>query len=183
MNARLIILIVLAGGLAVYFAVAKSRPGKPSNEPPLPKTEGPNVSAVPLNELPLPGSEPAVPPELAIKVEVDTSKGKNRLYFNITEAHGYYVEQFRIDAWYKREGVTGADDSPTGALDFFFDQYLKANETLRLCGEVVPEELRPVGGDIGSSENWDAEVTWHGRAREKNPEKLPPITDLRRCEE
>lgn len=187
MGARLLILIVLAGGLAVYFAVGKN------NAPAVVETvaedddwmtkeelERIRKEGIDLSKRPLPGKEPAEPPNLAVTVEADRTSGKNRLYFNISESHGYYVESFRIQFWYKRGGVTGPDDSPL-PLTHYVDNFLKANDTFRTCAEVVPAELSRVGGDMGTTQNWDAKIIWHGRAREKNPDPLPLVTDMDRC--
>ena len=187
MNARLLILIALAGGLAIYFAFGKNR------APAVVETieeDGDGLTQEQIDEIrvkqtelckrPLPGRDPAEPPNLAVTVEVDRSSGKNRLYFNITESHGYYVETFRIQVWYKGEGVTGPEGSRL-SFTVYVDDYLKANETLRTCAEVVPAELAHVGGDMGTTANWDAKIIWHCRAREKNPDPLPVVTDMGRC--
>ena len=187
MSARLLILIVLAGGLAVYFAVAKNQ------APAVVETAAENDDWMTQEEVdrvreegievcrrPLPGKEPVVPPDLAVTVEVDRISGKNRLFYNITESHGYYVETFRIQVWYKREGVTGPENSPL-RWTLYVDNFLKANETFRTCAEVVNAELSRVGGDMGMTQNWDAKIIWHCRAREKNPDPLPPVTDMDRC--
>lgn len=187
MSARLLILIVLAGVLAVYFAVGKNRapavvdPAAEDDEW-MTREERDRIDQekIELPNRPLPGEEPPEPPDLAVTVEVDRTSGKNRLYFNITESHGYYVETFRINVWYKREGVNGPQDSPLH-FTVYKNEFLKANETFRTCAEVVPAELSRVGGDMGTTENWDAEIIFHGRAREKNPDPLPAVTDMDRC--
>ena len=187
MNARLLILIVLAGGLAMYFAVVKNRAPvvvEPITEDDSGMTKEElaikRIVQIELRNRPLPGKEPAEPPNLAVTVEVDRASGKNRLYFNVSESHGYYVESFRIQFWFKREGFTGPEDSPL-PLTHYVDNFLKANETFRTCAEVVPTELSRVGGDMGTAQNWDARIVWHGRAREKNPDPLPLVTDMDRC--
>ena len=114
---------------------------------------------------------------VVVQVEVDRSKGKNRLFFTISEAHGFYVEQFRVRFWYVKEGVTGPEDSPVNVTQFF-DRFLPAKDTLRVCMEVVPAELTRVNGDMGDTSNWKAEIVWHGRARAKNPDPMPPRTDI-----
>ena len=184
---RLLILIVLAGGLAVYFAVGKNRAPAvvdPAAEDDdwMTKEERERIDQekIELSRRPLPGKEPAEPPDLAVTVEADRTSGKNRLYFNITESHGYYVETFRIQVWYEREGVTGPENSPL-LFTVYKNEFLKANETFRTCAEVVPAELALVGGDMGTTQNWDAKIIYHGRAREKNPDPLPIVTNMDRC--
>lgn len=186
---RLIILVVVAGGMAVFLALNKSnQPSTTQVDPPSATESGsgnPEINTKIISEFALPGAEPADPPEVpddfAVTVEVDTSKGKNRLYFNITEKHGYYVETFRLTAWVKRPGVEGPEDSPL-QVPVYLPEYLKANETLRTCIEVVPAELRHVGGSIGKSEDWEARIDYYHRAREKNPEKFPPTLRVQPCD-
>ena len=184
---RFLILIVLAGGLAVYFAVGKNRAPvvvetAAEDDDWMTKEERERIDKekIELSKQLLPGKEPAEPPDLAVTVELDRSSGKNRLYFNITESHGYYVEAFRIQVWYKREGVTGPENSPL-SFSVYKNEFLKANETYRTCAEVVPAELSRVGGDMGTTQNWDASIIYHGRAREKNPDPLPAVTNKDRC--
>jgi hypothetical protein len=189
MKPRLLILIVLAGGLAVYFASASNKPaGAPQNG--LDPTSGDDrnlterqrrESITDLAALPLAGDEPAEPADLSVTVAVDTSSGKNRLYVTLSEAHGYYVESFRVRLWYKDTPDTGYADSSL-RLQAVIDKYIRANETLRDCLEVVPAELASIGGDIGSTEDWRAEIAWHGRARAQDPDPLPYRPNDGRCD-
>lgn len=181
MNPRLIILIIIAAGMAIYFATVAGG-SKPTD--PLVSDAGGTfdpVTQVTLDQRDLPGSEPPEAPDLSVKVEVDRSHGKNRLYFTINEAHGYYVEQFRVRFWSVKNGEKSPEESPLNVTQFF-DQYLQAKSTLRLCMEVVPAELVRVGGDIGDSDDWASEIVMHGRARAQNPEPLPPRTHIVDCD-
>ncbi len=179
MKPRLLLLVAIAAGLAIYFASAKSRNPSLILDEPIEDVENEGDLSIlesrklTLDELPLPGRAPAEPADIAVRVEVDRSRGKNRLYFTLSERHGYYVEQFRIAFWWKKGGLD---------KEQFFDRYLLANETLRLCLEVVPAELDMIGGDIGSTSDWDTEISWHGRVRDRNPDPLPPDKDLGRCD-
>ena len=175
MNPRLLILIVIAAGMAIYFAAVKNNSTPPP--PTVTETDFDPDKKRTLDTFDLKCDEPAEEPDVAVQVEVDRSKGKNRLYYTITEAHGFYVEQFRVRFWYVKEGVTGPENSPL-VVTQFFDRFLPAKSTLRVCMEVVPAELSRVGGDIGDTKNWKAELDWHGRACTKNPDPMPPRTDL-----
>ena len=64
------------------------------------------------------------------------------------------------------------------------NKYLKSNDTLVDCMEVVPAELGDIGGDIGETSNWDAEiVTWMAeRVRESDPDPFPLIYESDRCD-
>ncbi|RME37647.1 MAG: hypothetical protein D6788_09025 [Planctomycetota bacterium] len=187
MNIRLVILLVVAGGLAVYWAV---------RTPPSPKTSAAGEDDVtflgdrsqeeirlmqtPLGKRPLPGVTPDVPPELSIRVEVDPSGKKNRLYYYITEAHGYYVEEFTIDFFYKPTPETTKEDSPL-VVQQDVQNYVKANETFTGCMDFTWRDLRDVGGSMGTDENWGADIVRHGRYREENPDPLPLIPDVAQC--
>jgi hypothetical protein len=174
MGARLVILVLIAGGLAVYFAV------RPKASPQVIEVDDPSVGGVagPIKtvaEQPIDGREPPEKPDIQVKVEVDTALGRNRLIFTISEAHGYYVDTIDLLAWRKGE-VSGPENSPL-RVTYHMNNYLKANETQRACVDIVPAELSKVGGDIGKTEDWEVQVIRYGRAREKNPNPLPEVAE------
>jgi hypothetical protein len=185
MKPRLIILIVAAAGLAVYFATRAAAPPKEETtlSDGISDAERQRIRDMqtPLAARDLLGDEPAEPADLSIRVEVDPGSEKNRLYYHITEAHGYYVETFYIEFWYKPTPDTSADASPL-FLTHHANEYLKANETLSSCIEIVPAELSRVGGDMGTTENWEAWVADYGRARTENPDPLPEIAKVAKCD-
>lgn len=184
MKPRLVILVVAAAGLALYMATRTTAPPVDEVEdgPALSGDELANIRLLQtLLELrPLGGTEPPEIPDLSIQAEVDPTGEKNRLYYYITEAHGYYVETFRITFYYKPDPDTSIEDSPL-RVPTYLDDYLKANDTLRSCIEIVPGELGLVGGAMGTSEQWGAEITDYGRARMQNPDPLPPLTEMDKC--
>ena len=179
MKPRLIILLGVAVVLVVLLAMKFSSPEPSETEAEdIVSLEGDDLEAIrltqtALSQRPLPGEAPEEEPELDIRVEVNTSGGKNRLDYYISEAHGFYVETFRIEFRYKGSPLRFAH---------YLESYVKANETLKDCIEVVPAELSKVGGDIGTSENWEAEIISYGRARAENPDPLPPVANIRRCD-
>lgn len=195
MGVRLVILVVIAAGLAVFFAVRKPANPVEIEQAILTSPENPDMTPgereelirsratqTPLGQRPLPGEEPAIPPELEIRVEANPESGKNRLIFYINEAHGYYVEEFDIRFWWKPDGQDIAmEDSPLVVVHRIINKYLKANETFQDCLEVVDAELIRVGGSIGKTENWAAAILRHGRAREKNPDPLPLLPNVPPC--
>ena len=61
------------------------------------------------------------------------------------------------------------------------NRYLEANDTMVECLELVPRELSFVGGTIGSSEDWAAEITGYNRARIANPKRFHVIGGDDRC--
>ncbi len=183
MKPRLIILIVSAAGLAVVFAVRSASP---------PDAEGGNsgedsalAEATARGQMiwtfDLPGEEPEEEAEFDVSVRVDTSTGKNRLVLEVTEVHGYYAEYLVADIWYvgaKKSEEAGSEPIVTHRMN----RYLKANETMVECLELVPRELSLVGGSIGLTEDWKAEITGCNRSRAVNPESFPPVGGESYCD-
>jgi len=184
MNPRFMILVGTAGVLAIVMAVKLSQPAPATpddhwqmfaEDPPDPE------HGIPLCERELPGEEPDEQPEFDIQVAVNATSGKNRLDFWITEAHGYYVEAFSVVFWYKETPDMELDDAPLQVREYF-ESYLPANDTLKDCLDIVPAELRHVGGGLGTTENWGAEVLWYCRARLENPDSFPVLIQAGDCE-
>ncbi len=187
MIVRLVILLVLAAGLSIFLAVRASAP-------PTETQVSDNLSAQELErhrsekqhvwQHPLEGEEPPVPPELDIQIEVDPTGKKNRILYYITEAHGYYVEAFEIDFWYKPTPDTTKEESPLVRTQLLSSYYLKAKETLKGCFDVVTAEMDVIGGEMGTNENWGVEVFHHpqGRARMQNPDRFPQVGNATRCD-
>jgi hypothetical protein len=181
-----VILLVLAAGLSIFLAVRASSPPKET-------LLDDGISAAELERIrdsqkrifedPLPGEEPPVPPELDIRIEVDPTGEKNRILYYITESHGYYVDAFEIDFWYKPTPEATRQASPLVRTQIL-DDYLKANETFKGCFDVVDAELAVIGGEMGTTENWGAEVYHHaqGRARMQNPDRFPEVPNVTKCD-
>lgn len=192
MQVRLILLLVvlvgLGVGVAIKFTGAKKVGANETSTEDLGTTLDSNGESLelvrekqkPLGLRELPGEEPSEPPQLSIRAYPDKSSGKNRIMFEITEARGYYVESFDVVLWYKSTPDMTLKDSPL-PLPKVVENFVKANETLVDCMEVVPTELSRVKGDLGTEENWGAMIQRHGRARAKNPEPLPPLAEAYDC--
>lgn len=190
MSTRLILLVLVAAGLAIGVGVKFSAPPNVSAEVDEDQLFA-GKSGVPfdvvaqtqkaLADRPLPGSEPPVPPEFILDVSVDPTGKKNRLYIDVTEVHGYYVETFRFGLYYKLTPDMSYEESPL-TVDHFVDTFVPANDTLRVCMDFVPAELNRAEGVMGTDENWGAVVLFHGRAREKNPEPLPLLANAFDCD-
>lgn len=183
MSPRLIILIVLAGGMAVYLATRTTAPA----EEPLARigAEGHSLNqtddaAIPLEDRPLEGEEPSEMAEFDVRVEVDPAGMKTRLFFYITEKHGYYVEVPELVFWYVAKPGLGLEDTDL-RIPHLLNDFIRANETYNGCVDVVPAELVDVGGDIGTDQNWAAQVESWGRARLENPDPLPIVVHAMSC--
>ena len=183
MKPRMMILLVIAAGLGVYFATKAAAP-PPENTP---STDGTPeeratraITQTPLEQRELAGESPAEEPDLSIRLEVDPAGKKNRLFYYISESHGYYVETFTIDVYHVSEPGGEPDEEPI--LSQYINDFLEANETLKGCFELVPSELKKADGGMGTSENWYAEISRHGRHRAENPEPLPPLANVNKCD-
>jgi len=156
MSARLLILVAVAAGLAVYFATRK--PAAPASVV-IEETETmtPEQRAKleelqkPLYQRDLKGETPPEEPRLSVRFEVDNSKGKNRLVFYISEENGYYVDTFDIDFWYKSTPDMTREQSPLSLKHTILNRYLPANETLKDCLELNDAEMNRINENMGSA--------------------------------
>ncbi len=173
MNPRLLILCACLGGMAIWAAIPRTPPMDQLGvieAQPQDVIDGKKM----LYQWDLPGEDPPDELEFDLNVWVDDADDKNRLYFSISEVHGYYVESLNLDFYYKSTADTTYEDSKL-RLPVYINNYIKAGETFTDFVEVVDAEIDSVTDDIGSTENWGVEVTGYGRAREKNPEILHAV--------
>ncbi len=171
-SARLVILIVAAGGLALAFAFRTSAP--PSEIVLDPGDIQEEVKEI--LQYALPGEEPEEPAEFDIQFEVDTSTVKTRLVMYITELHGYYVETLDVRFWWKGDDPDLERDDSTYSFVYHINNYIKANETFKDCIEVSVPEIERVRGDVGTAESWGVRIERYHRARHENPEVFPPVS-------
>lgn len=186
MKARLIILLVVVVGMVVFLVL---RPKTPEGQEPELKQnltaeeiEHYRVLQTPLSQRPLPGEEPPEPADVQATVEVDPTETKNRLHLHFSETHGYYVEALNVDIYHVSEEEETGDQVQQWLMSNPFNVYIEANQILRCWVELVPAEMERVGNDLGTSEDWVAEVTSYGRARVENPDPLPPLPDTLPCD-
>ncbi len=165
MRPLLLILLVLLAAAVIYKLTAT--PAATTTEVDEgPTREGPTHSTLMLRERPLPGEEPPVAPQFDLQFEVPQGVGGNQIIIHISERHGYYVETFQL--LIRKKGVSFP-------LELFYDRYLKANDVLTITENIVPAELPNFGGDMGTGDDWEGEVTNYGRARVENPDPLPEV--------
>ena len=185
---RILVLVVVAAALGVY-AVSVNRAAKERQTELPPSTqvyEGDEdevrLLQTPVWEQPAPGEEPPEEAEFEMKVWVDPADGKFRLYYELTEIHGYYADTFDVEFWYKDSpDVTDPEDSPL-VIPVHVNDFVKANDSLRSCIEIAWAELESVGGDMGTTENWDGWVVGHHRARLQDPDPLPTVLKATNCD-
>ncbi len=174
MKVRLVILLVVLIAVIVYVATKGTRTTDVvieagSEGSSVVYSDNPVGPKETLTEMDLPGEEPDVSPEFEIAVRRDADDFKQRIYFEITETHGFFAETFRVRFYFTPTGKGQA----ARVLVFlhYVNEFLEANGTLAnevLISDAELDDL--IGGDMGSSENWSAEIVMHGRVRIENPD-------------
>lgn len=185
MGARFLILLAVAGGMAVFLAMRPKAPAPGAatasgetvaeNDDGMSDAERADVEVrkTDLWKIPLPGAEPAVPPEFAVVADVNLASGKNQLCFDISEAHGYFVETLTLEYWYTGPDGTDTRENSRFVWQETVNDFIEANKTLRWCLEIVPAEMKMIGGSLGTAMNWKGAIIHHNRARTENPNPLP----------
>lgn len=173
MGARLIILIVLGAGLAVFYA---ARPPSQSGDGiVVPPAETPETIKGKMLWHKDPPDCPAagVEPDLNLSFSIDPADGKNRIYFELSESHGFYVQSFILQFWFMPTPDTECEDSPL-CFELPLDRYIKAGETYVGCTDINDAELRKIGGDMGTTDNWGGHIIDFSmtRACTENPPEL-----------
>ena len=186
MTARLLILLAIAVGLGIYFLVTDRTvevPDVPQEGIPFEEDLDEirerqkmvwqqDIECV---------QEAPTPAEISVQVWVDPADGKNRIYYALTEANGYYVDTITLTFWYKENAETTPENSPL-LIDVPLNNFIPANEPLNECIDVVWAELQNIGGDMGTTENWAGRVEEYHRACLGNPKKMPVVTKATSCD-
>ncbi|UCE59395.1 MAG: hypothetical protein JSU63_18375 [Phycisphaerales bacterium] len=175
---RVVILLLIVVALAGLWAMRRAAPpAQPKFEPQLVGERpdpGELVLLVQLEDPP--GEEPEGPPSFDVSFEVDRSTAKNRLVFYIQETHGYYVESPVLEFWWHEVG----EDPDTDGLpepypiEWRINNYIEANKTYKDCITITNPELEPIGGDMGSAENWSGRITDYHHVRTADPDPPRP---------
>ena len=121
------------------------------------------------------------PADMSIQIRLDPDDGKNRIYFELAEAHGFYLDTCNLVFWYTDgDNATGIGSSPI-VVRHVLNDYVEAGRRLRSCIDVSGAELERVGGDMGQTDNWRATINACHRACEGNPTYFPMVTTAVRC--
>jgi hypothetical protein len=173
MKPRLIILIIVLVVVAVVAGVRMTSQPQEMDEVTKAQDLAPTVDGRPgikktLDQIRLPGSEPPEEPSFDVDIKVDLTEGKHRLRFYITEEHGYFVETLRMNLYYLSDEAE--QDEAIFVTELFINRYLRANDTLEYYTELSPVEMSRIGGDMGTDDNWFAEIIYYHAAREQDPD-------------
>ena len=121
------------------------------------------------------------PADMSIEIRLDANDGKNRIYFELAGAHGFYVDTGNPVFWYtESENATGSEGSPV-VVRHVLNDYVGAGCRLRSCIDLSGAKLESVGGDMGRTDNWQARVDACHRACEGNPTYFPVVTTVVSC--
>lgn len=153
MRARLMILIALGAGLALFYAF-RPPPTKIVSTAPKDTTDD-NALMLHIYDLECPTT--SIEPEIELDVSVDPSDNQTRLSFRLSETHDFYVQSFMLEFWYKPDPDTTCEESPY-CFVVPLDHYIKAGEVFEGCVGLNGAEVGIVGGDMGTSENWGGHV-------------------------
>jgi len=169
MRARIVILIALGAGLALFLAF-RPPPTKDAGPAPVDRTD---ENALMLYNYPLDCPTTDIEPEYELEISRDPSDGKNRLTFTLGEAHDFYVQSFKLEFWYKPDPDTTCETSPY-CVEVPLDNYIKAGEFYEGCLDLNDAEVGLFGGNMGTADNWDGHVLDFAMTKwcTKNPELL-----------
>ena len=155
----LIILVLIAGGLAIYLFAFQSKE--------LPTTSGvtEGLKPNPFDREPADGVETDQEPEFEVTVTPKIKGTQKRIIFEITETHGWWVTMVKVEA------LHGAVNADTGEFE------PDGEKVIMLCMEVVefdkplvcettltPIEMRKIGGELGEPDNWQGRVYYSNKA-------------------
>jgi len=167
MNAKLVVLGLIAAGLAV-FLVTRKNPG--------PQNTGPAEPAnrkLPYWEEPLPPGYKLLgegkTPKFHVVCERIMDKPQDILQFEITEEHAWAADGIRINFWYRfKDPDSGEWIEDTHRVAHVARERLDFNQTLIEFTTLLPIEYRHLGLDPGetTTENWRAEVVEWARVME-----------------
>ncbi len=115
-----------------------------------------------LTKLDIPGEEPPEEPVFHVTVTVDPTDGKDRLYYDITEEHGYFVETLNVAF---RHTTSGWE------VHHYINGVLRQNGTHSGHFDLSSAEIAAfLEGDMGSTGDWTGEVYNYHSARVEEPD-------------
>ncbi len=181
MKPRLLILVAVAAGMAIYWATRAAAPPVPLDLIPGPSVD-PDVQKD-YRDMELRGCvEPDEDADLRLVHDVDSTGRKNRIFFTIAESNDLFVAGFELELWYKEHPDQDYDDSPFKLTEYVED-FVRSGETLEGCLELNAGEMTSLPGQVmGTIDNWEVEVIdWH-RVCETDPVPLPPRKRVHTCD-
>jgi len=175
MNAKLIVLIFVAAGLAVFFVTRKANDADNTNAggAATEESSAPNAN-LPYWEQPLPSGykllEEGKSPKFDVRCVRVFDKPQDILEFHVTEEHGWAADGVRIEFWYRFKDADSGEwiEDTMNAVAHVARKRLDFNDTLVDFTTLLPIEYRHLKLDPGEtdSENWQAKVVDYARVME-----------------
>jgi len=153
----LIVLVLVLIGLAAYTLLGTRSEVVP--EVPETTVKPNSFEAEPEN-----GIETDELPEFQVQVTPKKVGGQNKLEFAMTEAHGWWVNHIYVEAWYRElnEETGEWERKMERPVQYLCKDVLRFNETLVEETTLTDPELDDIGGDPGTTENWEGRIyKWH----------------------
>lgn len=150
----LIVLLLIAGGLAVYMFAFQS------DEPPTTSGVTEGLKPNPFDRQPANGVETDEEPEFEVTVTPKISGVQKRIVFEITETHGWWATMVKVEALH---GATNADTGEfepdgTRGIKLLCMEPLEFDKPLVCETTLTTVNLREIDGKLGEADNWQGRV-------------------------
>ena len=108
------------------------------------------------------GVVPDTDPDLHVDVHVEREGEKAKIFFTVSESHGWYVDHLYIDFWYVEKDDSGEMKQIGRRLKYMCHNYLPFGETITEYTTPQSHEF-PEIDDFGTTENWQAAAAEWGK--------------------
>lgn len=149
----LIILLLVAGGLAVYMLAFQSK------EPPTTSGVTEGLKPNPFDRVPADGVETDEEPEFEVTVTPKISGVQKRIVFEIIETHGWWATMVKVVALHGSTNADTGEFEPDGErVRLLCPEVLEFDKPLVCETTLTTVDLRKIGGELGGPENWQGQV-------------------------
>ncbi len=157
MNKPLVaVLVVVLAALVVYLAMRQP----PDTRPPIADTPPKDVPTIPGEDL---GGVPADGPgDFQVAVVAKKVGAQSRLEFTVTEANGWGAQGVYIRFWHlvqNEETGEWEQDDRMDPVEVLPGEPLRFGEPLVYETTLTGVELGQLGGELGTTEEWAAEIS------------------------
>jgi len=108
------------------------------------------------------GVEPDGAPEFNVVHELRMVGQQTRMFFTVTEAHGWYADHVYVEFWYEEEDENGERRRVGDPVRLMMKGYVDFGKTLEDNTTLLDYEFPELDG-FGTTENWQARVNQYGK--------------------